>query len=76
MCAIEDGKISTDRLIKKIEEFEDYVQFVDIAAFNKNLHTSSKKTHTAHAAEANCRVYGNACVKATISAETNREKMK
>lgn len=35
MCVIEDEKISTDELTEKIEEFEDYVQSVDIAAFNK-----------------------------------------
>lgn len=35
MCVIEDDKISTDELTEKIEEFEDYVQSVDIAAFNK-----------------------------------------
>jgi len=35
MCVIEDDKISTDELSEKIEGFEDYVQSVDIAAFNK-----------------------------------------
>lgn len=35
MCVIEDEKISTDELQEKIEGFEDYVQSVDIAAFNK-----------------------------------------
>lgn len=35
MCVIEDDKISTDELSEKIESFEDYVQSVDIAAFNK-----------------------------------------
>lgn len=30
-----DDKISTDELQEKIESFEDYVQSVDIAAFNK-----------------------------------------
>ncbi|XP_055319243.1 elongation factor 1-delta-like [Sitodiplosis mosellana] len=35
MCVIEDEKVSTDELQEKIEAFEDYVQSVDIAAFNK-----------------------------------------
>lgn len=35
MCVIEDDKVSIDLLQEKIEEFEDYVQSVDIAAFNK-----------------------------------------
>ncbi|KAM7342124.1 elongation factor 1-beta [Cochliomyia hominivorax] len=35
MCVIEDDKVSIDLLTEKIEEFEDYVQSVDIAAFNK-----------------------------------------
>ncbi|XP_055319126.1 probable elongation factor 1-beta [Sitodiplosis mosellana] len=35
MCVIEDDKVSTDELQEKIEAFEDYVQSVDIAAFNK-----------------------------------------
>jgi len=35
MCVIEDDKISTDELTEKIEAFEDFVQSVDIAAFNK-----------------------------------------
>lgn len=35
VCVIEDEKISTDDLTEKIEEFEDFVQSVDIAAFNK-----------------------------------------
>lgn len=34
-CVIEDDKVSTDLLEEKICEFEDYVQSVDIAAFNK-----------------------------------------
>ncbi|CAD5114449.1 DgyrCDS3579 [Dimorphilus gyrociliatus] len=34
-CVIEDDKVSTDDLTEKIEAFEDYVQSVDIAAFNK-----------------------------------------
>lgn len=35
MCVIEDDKISTEELSEEIEKFEDYVQSVDIAAFNK-----------------------------------------
>lgn len=35
MCVIEDEKVSTDELTEKIEAFEDFVQSVDIAAFNK-----------------------------------------
>ncbi|XP_037814301.1 probable elongation factor 1-beta [Lucilia sericata] len=35
MCVIEDDKVSIDLLTEKIEEFEDFVQSVDIAAFNK-----------------------------------------
>lgn len=35
MCVIEDDKVSVDELQEKISEFEDYVQSVDIAAFNK-----------------------------------------
>lgn len=35
MCVIEDEKVSIDLLTEKIEEFEDFVQSVDIAAFNK-----------------------------------------
>lgn len=34
-CVIEDDKVSVDLLQEKIEEFEDHVQSVDIAAFNK-----------------------------------------
>jgi len=34
-CVIEDEKVSTDLLEEKICAFEDYVQSVDIAAFNK-----------------------------------------
>ena len=34
-ATIEDAKVSTDDLQEKIEELEDYVQSVDIAAFNK-----------------------------------------
>merc|ERR1712080_550126 len=32
---VEDEKVSIDDLQEKIEEFEDFVQSVDIAAFNK-----------------------------------------
>ncbi|OWR42400.1 elongation factor 1 beta [Danaus plexippus plexippus] len=35
MCVIEDDKVSVDLLTEKIQEFEDFVQSVDIAAFNK-----------------------------------------
>lgn len=35
MCVIEDDKVSTDLLTEQIEANEDYVQSVDIAAFNK-----------------------------------------
>lgn len=35
MCVIEDEKVSTDSLSEEIEAFEDVVQSVDIAAFNK-----------------------------------------
>lgn len=35
MCVIEDAKVSVDELQEKIEGFEDFVQSVDIAAFNK-----------------------------------------
>ncbi|XP_002136033.3 probable elongation factor 1-beta [Drosophila pseudoobscura] len=35
MCVIENEKVSIDLLQEKIEEFEDFVQSVDIAAFNK-----------------------------------------
>lgn len=34
-ATVEDEKVSTDDLQEKIEAFEDYVQSVDIAAFNK-----------------------------------------
>ena len=33
-CVIEDDKVSTEALEEQICEFEDYVQSVDIAAFN------------------------------------------
>ncbi|KAL1497684.1 hypothetical protein ABEB36_008603 [Hypothenemus hampei] len=35
MCVVEDAKVSIDELTEKIQEFEDYVQSVDVAAFNK-----------------------------------------
>ncbi|XP_076062266.1 elongation factor 1-beta [Oratosquilla oratoria] len=35
LCTVEDAKISVDDLIDKIQEDEDFVQSVDIAAFNK-----------------------------------------
>jgi len=35
MCTVEDAKVSIDELSEKIEEFEDYVQSVDVAAMNK-----------------------------------------
>jgi len=35
MCVVEDEKVSVDELAEKIQEFEDLVQSVDIAAFNK-----------------------------------------
>lgn len=35
MCVVEDDKVSVDALVETIQEFEDYVQSVDIAAFNK-----------------------------------------
>ncbi|XP_066247360.1 probable elongation factor 1-delta isoform X1 [Euwallacea similis] len=34
-CVVEDDKVSIDWLTEQIEELEDYVQSVDIAAFNK-----------------------------------------
>lgn len=34
-CVVEDEKISVDDLVEKIEGFEDMVQSVEIAAFNK-----------------------------------------
>lgn len=34
-CTIEDDKVSTDDLTEQIEALEDYVQSVDILAFNK-----------------------------------------
>ncbi|XP_046406432.1 elongation factor 1-beta'-like [Ischnura elegans] len=35
MCVVEDEKISVDLLTEEIQEFEDLVQSVDVAAFNK-----------------------------------------
>lgn len=35
MCVVEDEKVSVDLLTEQIQEFEDFVQSVDIAAFNK-----------------------------------------
>ncbi|XP_066140108.1 elongation factor 1-beta' [Euwallacea fornicatus] len=35
MCVVEDEKVSIDELTEKIQEFEDFVQSVDVAAFNK-----------------------------------------
>jgi len=34
-CVVEDDKVSIDWLTEKLEELEEYVQSVDIAAFNK-----------------------------------------
>ena len=34
-CVVEDAKVSTDDLQEKIEALEDFVQSVDIKAFNK-----------------------------------------
>jgi len=35
VCVVEDEKVSIEELQEKLEEFEDYIQSVDIAAFNK-----------------------------------------
>lgn len=35
MCVVEDDKVSVDLLVEEIQNFEDFVQSVDIAAFNK-----------------------------------------
>ncbi|KAH0564117.1 hypothetical protein KQX54_009496 [Cotesia glomerata] len=35
MCVVEDDKVPVDLLTEMIQEFEDHVQSVDIAAFNK-----------------------------------------
>ncbi len=34
-CVVEDDKVGTDFLEEAITAFEDYVQSVDVAAFNK-----------------------------------------
>lgn len=34
-CVVEDDKVSVDWLTEEIQNFEDLVQSVDIAAFNK-----------------------------------------
>ena len=34
-CVVEDDKVSVDDIVEKIEAYEDKVQSVDIAAFNK-----------------------------------------
>jgi elongation factor 1-beta len=35
VMVIEDDKVSVEELTEKLEEFEDFVQSVDVAAFNK-----------------------------------------
>lgn len=35
LCIVEDEKVSIDWLTEEIEKIEDFVQSVDIAAFNK-----------------------------------------
>ncbi|KAI2809793.1 Elongation factor 1-beta [Blomia tropicalis] len=35
VCVVEDEKVSIDELSEKIQEFEDFVQSVDVAAFQK-----------------------------------------
>jgi len=35
MCVVEDEKVSIEELTEKIQDFEDFVQSVDVAAFNK-----------------------------------------
>lgn len=35
MCVVEDEKVSIDELQEKMQEFEDFVQSVDVAAMNK-----------------------------------------
>ncbi|KAK4337431.1 hypothetical protein RND71_043635 [Anisodus tanguticus] len=35
VCVVEDDKVSIEELSEKIEAFEDYIQSVDVAAFNK-----------------------------------------
>uniref|UniRef100_A0A667Z4Y8 Elongation factor 1-delta n=1 Tax=Myripristis murdjan TaxID=586833 RepID=A0A667Z4Y8_9TELE len=34
-CVVEDDKVGTDMLEEEITKFDDYVQSVDVAAFNK-----------------------------------------
>ena len=34
-CVVEDDKVGTDMLEERITAFEDYVQSMDMAAFNK-----------------------------------------
>ncbi len=34
-CVVEDDKVGTDFLEEEITKFEDFVQSVDVAAFNK-----------------------------------------
>ncbi|CAJ0951909.1 unnamed protein product, partial [Mesorhabditis belari] len=35
ICVVEDAKVSVDDVVEEIQAFEDYVQSVDIVAFNK-----------------------------------------
>jgi len=35
MCVVEDAKVSIEELQEKMEEFEDFIQSVDVAAMNK-----------------------------------------
>merc|ERR1712055_227058 len=35
MCVVEDDKVGTDFLEEEITQFSDYIQSVDVAAFNK-----------------------------------------
>jgi translation elongation factor EF-1beta len=35
ICVVEDEKVSIEQLQEEIQAFEDFVQSVDIAAFNK-----------------------------------------
>jgi len=48
MCIVEDDKVSVDALTETIQEFEDFVQSVDTAAFNKIYfsHIQSYKVET------------------------------
>lgn len=34
-CVVEDDKVGTDMLEEQITAFEDYIQSMDVAAFNK-----------------------------------------